>query len=110
MILSNNAYNIMKRVVTVVLPAISSLYFGLAQIWDLPAPEQVVGTIALITTFLGVLLGISSSQYNHSEQAYDGTVVVSPKPDGGTLYSLEMNEDVDKLKDMDSLRFRVSQQ
>jgi hypothetical protein len=46
------------------LPAAGTLYFALAGIWGLPYGEQVVGTITAIDTFLGVILGISTSQYN----------------------------------------------
>ncbi len=41
--------------------------FALAGIWGLPYGEQVVGTITAVDTFLGVLLGISSAQYNKTE-------------------------------------------
>lgn len=61
--LSNKAYDVLKWITIIVLPAISALYFGLAQIWGFPYAEQVVGTIAVICTFLGTLLGISSANY-----------------------------------------------
>ena len=64
MTLSNKCYNILKYICQIALPACGSLYFALAQIWALPYAEQVVGTIAAITTFLGVLLGISTYRYN----------------------------------------------
>ena len=46
-----------------------TLYFGLAQIWKLPYPEQIVGTITAIDTFLGCLLGISTLNYNEKKEA-----------------------------------------
>ena len=46
------------------LPALGTLYFALASIWGLPCGEQIVGTITAIDTFLGVILGISTAQYN----------------------------------------------
>ena len=46
-----------------------TLYFGLAQIWRLPYPEQIVGTITAIDTFLGCLLGISTLNYNEKKEA-----------------------------------------
>ena len=46
------------------LPSAGTLYFALAGIWGLPYGEQVVGTITAVDTFLGVILGISTSQYN----------------------------------------------
>ena len=61
--MSNKMYDFLKYVAQVVLPAIGTLYFAIAEIWKLPCAEQVVGTITAVDTFLGVLLGISSKQY-----------------------------------------------
>lgn len=63
-LLSNKQYNILKWVALVLLPALGVLYFGLAGIWGFPYGEQIVGTITVIDTFLGVILGISTVQYN----------------------------------------------
>lgn len=60
---SNKTYDILKWVAQYLLPAAGTLYFGLASIWGLPYGEEVVGTITAVDTFLGVLLGISSSNY-----------------------------------------------
>ena len=62
--LPDKIYDVLKWIVMICLPALSTLYFALAGIWNLPMAEQIVGTIAAITTFLGVLLGISTAQYN----------------------------------------------
>ena len=61
--MSNKTYDILKYFAQVVIPAISALYFGLATIWGLPYGEEIVGTLAVIDTFLGALLGISTAQY-----------------------------------------------
>ena len=62
--MSNKAYDVLKFIAQIVLPALGTLYFALSQIWGLPYGEQIVGTITAIDTFLGALLGISSAQYN----------------------------------------------
>ncbi|MBP5442278.1 MAG: phage holin [Treponema sp.] len=62
--LSNQVYDCLKFIAQILLPAIGTLYFALARIWELPLAEQVVGTITAIDAFLGALLGISSYQYN----------------------------------------------
>lgn len=62
--LSNKAYDSMKWIAMILLPAIGALYFTLASIWGLPYVEQIVGTITGVDTFLGVILGISTSKYN----------------------------------------------
>ena len=64
---SNKTYDVLKWVATYVLPALGTLYFALAGIWNLPYGEQVVGTITAVDTFIGVLLGISSSNYNKED-------------------------------------------
>lgn len=64
--LSNKVYEILKWVAMYLLPAVGTLYFALAGIWGLPFGEQVVGTITAADTFLGVILGISTAQYNKS--------------------------------------------
>jgi hypothetical protein len=61
--LSNETYDILKWIAMYLLPASGTLYFAVANIWGLPYGEQVVGTITALDTFLGVLLGLSSSSY-----------------------------------------------
>lgn len=62
--MSNKVYNVLKWIAMYLLPALGTLYFALSAIWGLPYGEQIVGTITAIDTFLGVILGISSVQYN----------------------------------------------
>ena len=65
--LKNKTYDVLKWITTILLPACGTLYFALSGIWGFPFAEEIIGTIAAITTFLGVLLGISSYQYNKAE-------------------------------------------
>lgn len=64
--LSNKTYDILKYIAQIVLPALGALYFGLAKIWGLPYGTEIVGTIAVVDTFLGTLLGLSTMNYNKS--------------------------------------------
>lgn len=63
MLMENKVYDVLKWIAQILLPAIGTLYFALAQIWGFPYAEQIVGTITAIDAFLGVLLGISTYQY-----------------------------------------------
>lgn len=65
--LNNKVYDVLKWIAMYLLPAIGTLYFALAGIWNFPYGEQVVGTITAFDTFLGVILGISSAQYNKNK-------------------------------------------
>lgn len=61
--LSNKTYDRLKWAAQYLLPALGTLYFTLSSIWGLPYGEQIVGTLAAVDAFLGVLLGLSSAQY-----------------------------------------------
>ena len=62
--MSNNAYNILKWIAMIVLPATATLYMGLANTWGLPYSEEIPATITLVDTFLGTVLMISTNKYN----------------------------------------------
>ncbi len=66
--MSNKVYDVLKFIAQILLPAIGTLYFALARIWDLPYPEQIVGTITAVDAFLGALLGISTMQYKKAAE------------------------------------------
>ena len=76
--MSNKFYDVLKWTAMIALPALGTLYFALAGIWGFPYAEQVVGTITAVDTFLGVVLGISTANYNKTlEPAED-----SPEAEG----------------------------
>ena len=50
--MSNKVYDILKYIALIVLPAVATLYLGLAAIWGLPYGEAISGTIMLVDTFL----------------------------------------------------------
>ncbi len=64
--MNDKLYDVLKWIAMILLPALGTLYFALAGIWGFPYAEQVVGTITALDTFLGVILGISTAQYNKS--------------------------------------------
>ena len=65
--MSDKVYDVLKWIALYLLPALGTLYFALAGIWNFPYGEQVVGTITAVDTFLGVILGISSAQYEQGK-------------------------------------------
>ena len=69
--LSNKTYDVLKWIALYLLPALGTLYFALAGIWNFPSGEEVVGTITAVDTFLGVLLGISTAQYKKENAPLD---------------------------------------
>lgn len=71
--MSNKVYDVLKWIAQYLLPALGTLYFAIAGTWGLPYAEQVVGTITAVDTFLGVILGISTAQYNKKQSEADST-------------------------------------
>ena len=67
MMLSNKAYDILKYIAQIVLPALGALYAALAKIWGFPYGEEIVGTIAAVDLFLGAILKVSTDNYNKTK-------------------------------------------
>lgn len=78
MIITGKTYDVLKFIALILLPALGTLYFTLANIWGLPAAEQVLGTITATDTFLGILLGISAKNFGGVVM---GTLNVFPNAD-----------------------------
>jgi len=57
-------YDICKWVASVALPALTALWLEIGHIWNIPYTIPIGATMAAITTFACVLLGISSIQYS----------------------------------------------
>lgn len=106
-LLSDGSYNVLKQSVTIVLPAVGALYFALAQIWNLPKAEEVVGSVAAVNTFLGVVLGLSTRSYNKSDQKYAGELEVIESPEG-QLYNFNLGQAPEELVERKDFLFRVN--
>ena len=65
--ISNKAYDVLKALATIILPAIATLYIAIAGIWGLGFAEQINATIVAIICFINTLLGLflkqSSKEY-----------------------------------------------
>lgn len=70
MILTNRVYDILKWITLILLPALSMLYLGLADVWGLPYGTEIAGTIAAIDAFLAILLGISTNTFKVNNPMY----------------------------------------
>lgn len=102
--LEDGAYAFGKKAVQVFIPALSTLYFTLATIWKLPDASEVVGSLAALAVFLGVALHLSSTQYDASGAAHDGTVSIAPNETGSVL---SMHLDPADVAGKDSISLKV---
>lgn len=66
--LSNKTYDVTKKIITVGFPAFATLYSALSAIWGFGYVAEVVGTVGAVATFGGVILGISTREFqaNHT--------------------------------------------
>lgn len=64
--LTNKQYDLYKKLVTVVAPALITLITGLGALYKFDS-TAITGTLALLTTFTGTVLGISSKKYNETQ-------------------------------------------
>lgn len=92
--MSNTTYDRIKIVAQYILPALATLYFALAEIWDLPARAQVVATITALDTFLGVILGVTSKNYKKGkDDEVSGDIEVSVDDDGRMKFLLALKSE-----------------
>lgn len=99
--MADSTYDILKWIAQYLLPALGTLYFALASIWGLPFGEQIIGTITAVDTFLGVILGISSNNYDG-----DGVLTIHTDEGGTTIQNAEFN-DIDEFADKKTITLEI---
>ena len=62
--MSNKAYDILKWMAQILLPAVATCVATIFKIWNIPYGVEISATIMAIDTLLGIILGISTIQYN----------------------------------------------
>lgn len=67
--LNNKTYDVLKWIAQILLPALGTLLFALSKVWGLPYATEIVGTITAVDAFLGAILGISTLQYNKTDDS-----------------------------------------
>lgn len=103
MCFSDETYNFLKWIAQYVLPGFGTLCFAITTIWGLPYGSEIIGTITAFDTFLGVLLGISSSNYEG-----DGTLVVDTSNKTKDIYRIEINDYPEVLASKDTVTLKVN--
>ena len=68
--LPNNVYDVLKWIVVIFLPALETAIFALGQLYGFDS-TIICGTIAIIATFIGALIGISTHVYNREQDITD---------------------------------------
>lgn len=69
--MSNKLFDVLKWCSILFIPALASLYKGLAVIWQLPFADEIPQTLIVLDTFLGAILGISTIDYNKKHETLE---------------------------------------
>ena len=106
--MSNKTYNFVKWFITIFLPAVATLYYGLTVAFDFNRVPGVIPAITALITFLGVIMGISTNQYNKTVNAPDGDLIVMEDPEDGTKHlGLGVNRSLNELTTKQEVRLKV---
>ena len=62
--MSNRVYDIMKWVGLIALPGIAWFIGQVGPLWGMPKVDAVVTTLNAVGTLLGILIGVSTMNYN----------------------------------------------
>lgn len=104
---SSKIYDYLKFIAQVGLPALGSLYFSLASLWGLPSAEEVVGTVVVVDTFLGVLLSIDTQTYNKSDARYDGAIHLGEIDGDHRSFRLELPISAADIENSTEIKLKV---
>lgn len=108
-LLSNRSYDILKFVVSILLPGLATFYLGLDQLWNLPYETQISGTLTAASVFLGFVMRTSSKKYANQPVEYDGDLIavkIGSEPTD-LLLSLDTQEQAEQIRHKDEVTFKV---
>jgi hypothetical protein len=105
--LSDKSYTVLKFIAQILLPAFGTLYFTIGGIWNIPATEQVIGSLTAVDTFLGVILGLSTVSYNRSGAKYGGQINVV-QTEGKKVFTLEVEGDPEDIENQKEVTFKIN--
>lgn len=61
--MSNETYDLLKKIALYILPALATLWLTIGKIWGIPYTTEIGATLTAIDVFIGACLGISSKNY-----------------------------------------------
>lgn len=91
--LPSKLYNIIKYMVLIFLPSFTTLYVLLATQWNWGNITEVSVSLTGVTAFLGSLVGISSRNFNASDERFYGEIHVQKTEEGAIIDHQVFNDD-----------------
>lgn len=106
-VLSDGQFNLLRRCVELLLPAIGAFYFAMAELWGWPNPGEVVASIAALTTLLGVVLVVLRNSYEKSDAKFDGELSVDTSDPERDIFQVDLGDDLPNLASKDAITLKV---
>ena len=100
--MSNKVYDFLNVMVRYILPAAGTAYFGLSDIWNLPNALEVVGTISVLCTFLGVIIAFARKGWKTDDE-----LVIDARDPDAMAFGFESGLAIENLKDGQTLSLNV---
>lgn len=69
--LDNKVYDVLKWIALIAIPAFNVAYSTLAPLWGLEYVAQITGTLNVVATLIGTLIGISTAKFNKDKAQSD---------------------------------------
>lgn len=106
--MSNKVYDFLKWAVLIAIPAFGTFYQIMANVWHLPAANEVATTCLALATLLGALIGVATVNYNKSDSKFDGTLQITnaADPTVPTNYNFNVG-DLDALEQKGEVTLKV---
>jgi hypothetical protein len=89
--MSDDLYRMLRFIALIALPGVGAAYFSLSGIWGLPEPDKVVGSITVISTFLGLLVRQARVSYENDDKRFDGSVNVTNNGDDTSDVNIQLD-------------------
>lgn len=70
--MSNRAFDILRLVGEIIIPAIATFYAAVGAIWGWPYIEGITGTLAAVTVLIGAIINGLRKVYNKKEEQNNG--------------------------------------
>ena len=107
---TNQVYDILKNLTIIVIPGFATFYLSIAQLWNLPGAEAVLGTSVALSTLIGTLLKLSKRSYDQSDEKYDGEIILVTNEQGRTMPRLEANGTFEEIAAKGEVLYKVVQE
>lgn len=101
---SNKTYDFLNALVRYILPAAGTLYFTLSELWGFPNSAEVVGTIAVVATFGGLIIALAR---NNWKEPTDGTLLIDETDPTLNSFGFEGGKRLEEFDDKEVVKLQV---